>query len=165
MDILPYICKGQANVFDNNIAVNNTTRNHVMVMQTNIDPDPAKQEPTIDNVFSRNIFHQVGGEYIYQVSRPSWQDSYFNLMVAASDNNVFYHTSGLYKCYKEWRPPRTWTEWQSFGFDAHSATGQDPLFTDIANDDYTLLPGSPGLSRGFEQIDLSSVGLTDEYPF
>lgn len=165
LDIYPYICKGQANLFENNIAVNNTTRNPVMVMQTPINPDPDYQEPTIDNEFARNIFHQVGGEYVYQVSRLPWLDTYFNQMVASSDYNVFYHTSGLYKCYKEWRTSMTWAQWQSFGYDANSATGQDPLFTDIANDNYTLQPNSPALSRGFEQIDLSGVGLTEDYPF
>jgi hypothetical protein len=58
-----------------------------------------------------------------------------------------------------------WTTWNSYGYEANSTTGQDPLFTDIANDDYTLLPGSPALLRGFEQIDLSNVGLTSEFPF
>ncbi|CAN5129644.1 hypothetical protein BH11PAT4_BH11PAT4_1160 [soil metagenome] len=53
----------------------------------------------------------------------------------------------------------TWAYWQGKGFDANSQFA-DPLFTDAANDDFTLQAGSPALSVGFNQIDQASIGLT-----
>jgi hypothetical protein len=36
----------------------------------------------------------------------------------------------------------------------------DPLFKDLENHDYTLIPGSPALLLGIDQIDVSKTGLT-----
>ena len=35
----------------------------------------------------------------------------------------------------------------------------DPLFADAANFNFTLKEGSPALALGFQQIDMSDVGI------
>ena len=47
--------------------------------------------------------------------------------------------------------------WQALGKDAMSVVS-DPLFANISARDFTLLPGSPALALGFQQIDTSTVG-------
>ena len=49
------------------------------------------------------------------------------------------------------------TGWQALGKDAMSVVS-DPLFTNVAARNFTLLPGSPALALGFQQIDTSTVG-------
>eukprot|EP01064_Diplonema_japonicum_P013671 TRINITY_DN2120_c0_g1_i1.p1 TRINITY_DN2120_c0_g1~~TRINITY_DN2120_c0_g1_i1.p1 ORF type:complete len:646 (+),score=175.27 TRINITY_DN2120_c0_g1_i1:49-1986(+) len=48
-------------------------------------------------------------------------------------------------------------DWRSMGQDTHSVVG-DPLMADPGNANFTLLPGSPALALGFQQIDTSDVG-------
>lgn len=40
----------------------------------------------------------------------------------------------------------------------------DPMFVDYSGKDFTLKEESPALKAGFQQIDISKVGVTDEYP-
>ena len=48
-------------------------------------------------------------------------------------------------------------QWQALYHDAGSVVA-DPLFADAAAHNFTLLPGSPALAIGFQQIDMSDVG-------
>ena len=76
------------------------------------------------------------------------------------DSNTYWASGGA-------QPPtfppsnsRTFAQWQAAGEDAHSGV-DDPLITQPStsdNADWTLLPGSPALARGFQNIDLSQVG-------
>jgi hypothetical protein len=55
---------------------------------------------------------------------------------------------------------RTFAQWQAAGEDGAS-TVADPLIVRPGTDDaadWTLRPGSPALTRGFEQLDFSAVG-------
>jgi len=52
----------------------------------------------------------------------------------------------------------TFAKWQSIGRDVHGVIA-DPQFAEGATDEYSsLLPGSPALARGFQPIDISTVG-------
>lgn len=51
----------------------------------------------------------------------------------------------------------TWTAWQGSGRDTGGLIA-NPLFADPAAGNFTLLPGSPVLTTGFQPIDLSTVG-------
>ena len=51
--------------------------------------------------------------------------------------------------------------WRAMGFDAHSVFA-DPMFTDPANDDYSLEPDSPAFKLGFRPIDTGRIGLIDD---
>jgi hypothetical protein len=48
--------------------------------------------------------------------------------------------------------------WQNKGFDTHSLVA-DPLFTNAAQDDYSLKPESPAFKLGFVQIETQGVGV------
>ena len=52
---------------------------------------------------------------------------------------------------------------KSKGADQHSVYA-DPMFADWKNRDFTLKPKSPALKLGIKQIDISTAGLTDQFP-
>jgi hypothetical protein len=54
-------------------------------------------------------------------------------------------------------------EWRELGFDLHSVFA-DPMFVDPENGDYRVRPESPALELGFENFDISSAGLTPNFP-
>jgi hypothetical protein len=58
-----------------------------------------------------------------------------------------------------WPPQnsQTFAQWTGSGEDVGSVVA-DPLVADAAGGNFTLLPGSPALARGFQQLDLSGVG-------
>jgi hypothetical protein len=56
-----------------------------------------------------------------------------------------------------------WNAWRAKGYDEHSVLA-DPLFVDVAHDDFTLRPESPALKLGFKPIDLSRLGLRGYRP-
>ena len=58
-----------------------------------------------------------------------------------------------------WPPSNTLTfaQWTASGEDAGSVVA-DPLVADAPGGNFTLLPGSPALARGFQQLDLAGVG-------
>jgi hypothetical protein len=53
---------------------------------------------------------------------------------------------------------QSFADWRARGLDAHTITA-DPLFMDLAQDDYSLRPDSPAFKVGFVPIDISTVGL------
>lgn len=53
--------------------------------------------------------------------------------------------------------PLNFSAWVKWAHDDGSAVA-DPLFANAAALNFTLLPGSPALAMGFQQIDMSSVG-------
>ena len=71
------------------------------------------------------------------------------------DANVYWNSTGgtlafpLGLSFDAWRA--------ASGCDAHSAAA-DPLIADAEGGNFTLLPGSPALARGFQQIDTSQAG-------
>jgi hypothetical protein len=75
-----------------------------------------------------------------------------------SDYNIIYHTQGREFAIRGLEGVKTFEEWRELGFDTHSIIA-DPLFTDPAQDDYSLKPESPALKMGFKPIDISGVGL------
>jgi hypothetical protein len=157
-DVYPFMCKGPSSTVENNISAGNAGSNHLTVFE-------GWDQPTSGNLLARNVFHQANGAFIFWVAAGNWSDGYLTQMVGSSDYHVIYHPGGSYQCIKSWSTPMTWAQWKSFGFDAHSTTGADPLFANLEFDDYTLLPGSPALANGFVQVDVSTAGPTADYPF
>jgi len=51
----------------------------------------------------------------------------------------------------------TWPQWRAAGQDANSLIA-DPLFVDVAKDDFRLKPDSPARQIGFEPLDITDVG-------
>ncbi len=52
---------------------------------------------------------------------------------------------------------------QQKGTDRHSISA-DPMFVDLKNENFRLKDGSPMFELGFKQIDMSKIGLTDDFP-
>ncbi|NQT51754.1 right-handed parallel beta-helix repeat-containing protein, partial [bacterium] len=105
-----------------------------------------------NNVFRHNIVVFRQGSII-RVNR--WHDKVF----AACDHNLYWRTAeplapdtgGL-------MPKGSISQWQAAGYDTHSVIA-DPLFVDAAKDDYRLKPDSPALKLGFQQTDISKIGV------
>lgn len=55
------------------------------------------------------------------------------------------------------------SEWRSLGFDRHSVFA-DPMFVDPEHDDYRVRQDSPALRLGFENFEMHSFGVTEDYP-
>lgn len=117
----------------------------------------APKETNISAVLRRNIFFVTGaastlfdGDELVPVTNVSF------------DENVYWRAPPLDAGALRWPPgnANTFAQWQALGEDAHSIVA-DPLITRPAADDaadWTLLPASPALARGFAQLDLASVG-------
>jgi hypothetical protein len=50
--------------------------------------------------------------------------------------------------------------WREQGFEKHSIVG-DPLFFDVAQEDFRLKPDSPAMKLGFQPISFDKIGLYD----
>ncbi|MBI2843314.1 MAG: chitobiase/beta-hexosaminidase C-terminal domain-containing protein [Armatimonadetes bacterium] len=114
------------------------------------------------NVYAYIGGHQIVRNIIYGTSTSNlstfpvrFASSYFNSdaakksTVTLSDYNLFFRTDSNYS---------TLNTWRALGYDSHSLTA-NPLFVDMANDDYRLQLGSPALSLGFVPIDVSQIGI------
>lgn len=71
------------------------------------------------------------------------------------DNNVYWNTTGGTLTFPLGLTLDTWRA--ASGCDTHSVAA-DPLIADAEGGNFTLLPASPALARGFRQIDTSQVG-------
>jgi len=49
------------------------------------------------------------------------------------------------------------------GIEEHSISA-DPLFVDVKNGDLRLRPDSPASKLGFKPIDITKIGLTEDFP-
>ena len=131
-----------------------------------------------NNLFENNIFVDGEVDQIHFIGQGIAAGNKFN------GNIVYYHTGALYhispwsegfltECDRNlyWKagenrsgsqdyitPQGSLSEWQKAGYDRNSIAA-DPLFVDIANDDYSLLPESPAFKLGFKPIDVSKMGV------
>ena len=58
----------------------------------------------------------------------------------------------------------TFEQWQAKGQDKNSLVA-DPLFVNVAKDDYRLKPNSPAFKLGFKEIDISKAGRLTAKPY
>jgi parallel beta-helix repeat protein len=79
------------------------------------------------------------------------------------DNNVYYNQAGRYS-FGRIRGWDTLENWRRRGLDANTRCA-DPLFVDRENHDYRLKPDSPAIALGFHQIDISEIGLEEDFPY
>ncbi|WP_305766902.1 right-handed parallel beta-helix repeat-containing protein [Candidatus Epulonipiscium viviparus] len=79
-----------------------------------------------------------------------------NVGEAVIDYNVYYDVEASDK------GAAALEKYQNLGVDEHSIIA-DPKFRDIATGDFELCPDSPALKLGFKNIDMSVIGLTDEF--
>lgn len=146
----PVFLKGKYNVFTNNIVANNASdrflRTYEMVQQSN------------DNhQYTRNIFYNTDprAKFVYHFF------AYEDDTVAASDNNVVFNQTGLYEV-SGIPGEDSWVNWKSlYGgkYDQNSVIA-DPLFINVAADDYRLRSNSPAYALGFQDINIGAIGPT-----
>jgi len=129
---------------------NNTIENNILVdgrlqqLECNGDAFMA------NNAFVRNIVCFRQGAAI-KVNR--WHDK----VLAECDRNLYWFP-GAEKAPGAFFPKGSWAKWQEAGYDKGSLIA-DPLFVDPAKDDYHLKPDSPALKLGFQEIDISKIGV------
>eukprot|EP01059_Diplonema_ambulator_P035445 TRINITY_DN833_c2_g1_i1.p1 TRINITY_DN833_c2_g1~~TRINITY_DN833_c2_g1_i1.p1 ORF type:complete len:289 (+),score=98.46 TRINITY_DN833_c2_g1_i1:69-869(+) len=76
------------------------------------------------------------------------------------DNNVYYVQDGqtvTFPCANSANCDCTLASWRASGHDVHSQVA-DPQIASPSTHNFTLLPSSPALALGFQQIDTSDVG-------
>ncbi len=105
--------------------------------------------------FQHNIV--VGEDAPIHVGNMPWGD--LKNPGFASDLNVLWNTKGdvFHHDTLDGQNTLTTEELRAAGLERHSVIA-DPLFTDYAARDFTLLPDSPALALGFKPIDMSDVG-------
>jgi hypothetical protein len=116
----------------------------------------AVDEPPIHNynyTYENNIVWSSSGS-IFQIRGKFDADTFRKV-----DNNVYYNPDGTYS-FKQANLDR----WSRMGHDAHTKFA-DPLFVNRENHDYRLKPDSPALTLGFQNIDISKVGLKKDFPY
>ena len=116
-----------------------TFRRNIAISQGTV-PDPVTQ--AVNNVHPWSLELNSGG--------------------VLSDSNVYWQTTpGRMEFERIAQPYAVFTgldKWNvASGMEAHSLNA-DPLFTDAANSDFSLSPGSPALGLGFRPFDLQGVG-------
>jgi hypothetical protein len=134
-------------VFENNIFVGSRQ------CQINYQNPPELKHENVR--FLRNIV------YCTQKSGHLFSVAGENSLPVESDYNVMFSTVGCVlndPIIQGLAGVQSFADWRKRGLDAHSITA-DPLFVDLANNDYSLKPESPAFKVGFKPIDISQVGL------
>ncbi len=163
-------CETRDTSVTNNVVYNTTESVHVwyhdrnVVLENNIFVGPRKMQIDYQNppqLSHKNIRFLHNVVYCTDPSSYLFHVSGKRSLPVESDYNLIFSTvgcvlndrviTGLPKIY-------SLTDWQKLGLDKHTIAA-DPLFVDLAHDNYALRPESPAFKVGFKAIDLSTVGL------
>lgn len=132
----PAVNSGRNVTFENNFFINGT---YAQILTTTWGTN---------NTIRRNIFLYTNPSTYYMwVSGGQYCD--YNLIFRNGYSVTPYQVSGA----------SNWTQWKNKGYDTHSVIA-NPLFSNVAAEDFTLQAGSPALSLGIQQIDLSPAITT-----
>ncbi len=146
--------KGIGNVIENNILV--VGRENVAAIR-NMEMGGERGD---SHEYVRNILYfESEGSDVYGFV--NWNDT----RVAVSDYNIFWKPGGTLTMGggPVEGPLDNWLALFGGKFDQHSLI-TDPLFVDPVARDYRLKPGSPALELGFNDIDMSQVGIREDFP-
>jgi hypothetical protein len=112
-----------------------------------------KRGPMEGSTIKNNILYHAGTEPHFAWVGPAF-NTVTKLSDADTDHNLVYCTGDNVKAdeYLSW----AWNEQDS----EKNSVAADPLFRDLENHDYTLMPGSPAFMLDIKQIDVSKTGLT-----
>ena len=146
-----------------------TVRNNIFAgcLQEQLRRSRHEREPHVSFSFYNNIVYWTQGQFQKGLFRDEATYEYNYkpglrckfLKTTLFDWNVYYNPNLSKKdmFFGGDDIKMTWEEWNRDGQDCHSVYA-DPLFKDVANHDYTLLPCSPALKMGFRQIDMTTIG-------
>ena len=137
-----YHCKSAG--FHQHYGRENTVRNNIWAFNRENQLMRTRAEDHLSFTFERNIVLFDRGRLLGS----NWTGSQF-----AMNHNLYFDTRGGDIRFAG----QSFAEWQAAGHDAGSLIA-DPLFVNAGNFDFRLLPDSPALKMGFQQIDMSTVG-------
>jgi parallel beta-helix repeat protein len=105
------------------------------------------------NQFLRNIIYYTDKKAVlYNV------DKNIDLLTTVWDYNTIYHAElPLLIPFIGAPAGQQWVAWKEKGLDKNSINA-DPLFKDLANGNFELLPDSPALKQGFKPIPIDKIG-------
>lgn len=123
----------------------NILRNNIFALGANMELRRTRYEHINSFVFEKNI--------VYLAPQATnldgkWLDGNYTM-----GGNIFYRHGGGAVDFSR----RTLEQWQREGHDTGSIVA-DPMFKNVAGDDFTLQEASPALKAGFKPLDLSKVG-------
>ena len=105
----------------------------------------SRDEDHISFFFQNNIVYFNRGKLLGS----TWKNGNYVM-----DNNCYWNAADHEILFAG----KTFQQWQESGYDQHSVI-DNPGFADIENRDFTLSPDSPAIKVGFQEIDLSNVGV------
>jgi hypothetical protein len=152
--------------------VHNTVINNILVLQAGTNGTLAMQEGGGGQPESAGYgYHTVTHNILYAKGQAAvlyWfksEDEFDCDLVDTSDYNLFYLPDGGHYTFQSVPGADNFANWKTLcggAYDQNTVT-EDPLFADVANDDYTLAPNSPAYDIGFEAFDQSLPGLAPDY--
>ena len=131
-----------------NIIQNNILANGRRYQLTRYGDAPEGRPPPNGEVFARNLVVWQEG--------PLFNEKDWWSFATLWDYNLYWQSRGEPVQFMK----DTFDEWKAKGLDVHSIIA-DPLFVDLARNDFRLRPDSPALKLGFHPIDLSDAGPRD----
>jgi len=126
----------------------NTIRNNVFICGTDENVTRSGQEEHLSFSFERNLVYITASRVFDGQWR--WDKGHFRM-----DHNLYYREGGQAF---DFPGDRTFAQWQEWSGQDRNSVIADPLFVDLAKDDFTVKPGSPAERIGFKPIDMTRVG-------
>jgi len=142
-----YRCKSAG--FHQHYGKENVIRNNVFAFNKENQLMRTRDETHLSFYFTNNIVVFDSGNLLGS----SWKNNQFVI-----DHNFYWDTRAGTNTEKLKFSGATLEQWRGRGHDTNSVIA-DPLFRDVAKNDFALRWDSPPLRRGFESIDLSGVGV------
>ncbi|MDP6945650.1 MAG: right-handed parallel beta-helix repeat-containing protein, partial [Myxococcota bacterium] len=148
--------------------VYNTVTNNILVLEAGTNGTLAMQEGGGGQPESAGYgYHTVTRNILYAKGEAAvvyWfksEDEFDCDLVGTSDYNLFFLPDGGPYTFQSIPGADNFANWKTLcggAYDQNTVT-QNPLFVDVANDDYNLSPNSPAYDIGFVEIDQSLAGL------
>lgn len=123
----------------------NILRNNIFAMAGLVELKRSRYEHINSFTFEKNLVYLAPEAMLFE---GRWEDGNY-----AMRSNLFWRHGGGKVDFNG----KTLEQWQRLGNDSGSALA-DPLFRNVATDDFTLQPGSPALKMGFQPIDVAQAG-------
>lgn len=146
---------GFRDTITNNYVVNNKLSGHASgsFIHTAVYKDKT------DFVVTKNIFYTEKGDIA------NWEAWTPNSTVKTFDYNDYFNKTGQYQVFGCKTPTfEAWKASDNKKYDQHSIT-QDPIFMDMAANDFRLRYDSPAYKLGVEDLDLQNIGLKSDFVF
>jgi parallel beta-helix repeat protein len=137
-----YNCKSAG--FHQHYGRENMVRNNIFAFNREFELMRTRAEPHSSFTMEKNIVYFDQGALLGS----NWTGGEFTMR-----NNTYYDRRGTDISFAG----KSFAEWKNSGYDEGSIIA-DPLFVNPDNLQFRLRPESPALKRGFQQIDISTVG-------